>query len=240
MPSAIAPNLFSECFARFQMERPGNQTTISLERDWKAQNAIAAVLKDWGMSRFIPLAGAGSNCAISMPLYAGDGMVVKITPDGYDSTEDAPGQLPAVRRILVEGDPDTYAVSLWPYVSPAPMGEYAVETMRKRLAEQGFRFANGDDRADNLGQLPDGTLCVLDNGAVQHLPGRQVDPNQAILDWRAKLAGLYPRLYGTAFPVTITQTEYTSFSMQQPRWAQEHQKVEPDQKPKRRSWWPFG
>ncbi|MEM6903102.1 MAG: hypothetical protein AAF556_07675 [Pseudomonadota bacterium] len=189
------PRMFGDVLGQLSMETTSNQAVCDIAYDFKAQNAINAVLLDWGQSRFIPLIGVNTKSQISIPLYAGDGLVAKITPERMEDATPKPHVLPAIRRKTVEADYVGYYVQMYPLVATGGMTQSHVDYMKKLLGEAGYEFTNGDDRPDNLGRLPGGDLVVLDHGAVRAKPGRRPDP-AATDEWLAKVHKIYGPLYG--------------------------------------------
>lgn len=203
------PMRLGDAVGRVSMELPTNQAVADLAYDFKGQAVVDGVLAGWGQQRFVPLIGVHSSSQISLPLYAGDGLVAKVTPARYETAEPRPYVLPPIRRRTVEAGYSDYHVQLFPFVATGSVTVEDVEIMRGKLAEAGYRFSNGDDRPDNLGRMPGGELCVLDGGAVEPLPGHRPRAGDADA-WLAKVHEIYGDLYG---PDGVKpQSEATSFN----------------------------
>ena len=202
------PIMFADAVGRLSMELPHNQACSDLAYDYKAQNKVDQVLHGWGQKRFVPLINVNSSSQISLPLYAGDGVVAKVTPARYENKTPKPLVLPAIKARTVESDYVEYHIQLFPFVTTGNIARDEVEVMRKQLDEVGYRFANGDDRPDNLGRLPGGGLVVLDYGATEPKPGHRTRTSDTD-EWLKKVHDLYGPLYqeGGVKP----QGEATSF-----------------------------
>ena len=150
-----------------------------------------------------------SSSQISLPLYAGDGLVAKVTPARYEGTKPKPFVLPAIKRQTIQSNYNEYHIQLFPFVSTGTITKADVEHMRRQLDAVGYQFANGDDRPDNLGRLPGGELVVLDYGATEPKPGHRVRVDEAD-DWLTKIHNLYGPLYGS--DGVKPQTEATNFA----------------------------
>ena len=188
------PMMFADAVGRVSMELPHNQATADLAYDYKAQSMVGDVLAGWGQRRFVPLISVYSSSQISLPLYAGDGLVAKVTPARFENTTPKPFALPAIRSKTIESDYVQYHVQLFPFVTTGNISAEEVEAMRRQLDEVGYRFANGDDRPDNLGRRPGGELVVLDHGATEPKPGHRPRLGEAEA-WVNKIHALYGTLY---------------------------------------------
>lgn len=221
--------MFADAVGRLSMELPYNQAISDLAYDYKAQNKVDAILRGWGQRQFSPLINVNSSSQISLPLYAGDGIVAKVTPARFENTTPKPFVLPAIKGQTIESDYVQYHVQLFPFVTTGNISAAEVETMRRQLDEVGYRFANGDDRPDNLGRLPGGELVVLDYGATEPKPGHRPRLGEAD-EWLRKIHSLYGPLYqedgvkpqseATSFvkrPALSTMTLHKNFNAQQPK-----------------------
>lgn len=183
------------------------------ERRETILNRYRRVLESKGYSRFSVLTTRYDESAASIALYAGDvagGLVAKLVPGdhlpsvGYTY----PLVLPAYERVRVEGESQT-VLDFYPWVDTRNITENDVETMRKLLAAKGLAFNNGDDRIANVGKLRNGSLCVLDIGAVHWVsPEAEKNSKTDIMEWWNKLYSLYPIYESGVLP---PQTEQTSF-----------------------------
>ncbi|MBV6632858.1 MAG: hypothetical protein KI792_07485 [Alphaproteobacteria bacterium] len=191
----MAPRFLADIVGQLSMELATNQAVSDLAYDYRAQKAVEGVLDSWGQRRFEPLINVNSSAQISIPLYAGDGLVAKVTPARYEDTTPKPFVLPAIQRKTIESDYVEYHVQMFPFVATGGLGKVDVEHMRRQLDEAGYEFANGDDRPDNLGRLPGGELVVVDHGAVQPKRGHRAQPSDAN-EWLTKVHQIYGPLYG--------------------------------------------
>jgi len=189
------PMMLGDAVGRLSMEIPTNQAVSDLAYDFKAQAAVDGVLRSWGQTRFEPLIGVNSKSQISMPLYAGDGLIAKITPARYEGTALRPYVLPPIQRKTVEAGYTEFHVQMFPFVATGSVTNDDVEIMRDLLDKAGYRFANGDDRPDNLGRMPGGQLCIIDCGAIEPKPGHRPKHDEAD-EWLARVHETYGPLYG--------------------------------------------
>lgn len=154
------PQGFSEIFARLSHELPQNQTVMDLSFDYKGQLGIMETLREWRQTNFLPLISVGSNARISLPLYAGDGLIVKITPRRYEPREPLPYALPHFRNTSVDGQYTDYWVTAYPMVDVSSITPDDVVLMKEKLKQADCAFQPQDDRVDNLGRLPNGDVCA--------------------------------------------------------------------------------
>ncbi|HCI47985.1 MAG TPA: hypothetical protein DFI00_11870 [Rhodospirillaceae bacterium] len=189
------PRVLGDVVGLLSMEMPHNQAVCDLAYDFRAQKVVGDVLKEWGQTRFIPLIGVHASAQISLPLYVGNGLVAKITPARFEDRQPKPLVLPAIKGKTVESDYVEYHVQMYPFVATGSLTQTDVEIMRDQLAAVGYRFANGDDRPDNLGRLPGGKLVVLDHGATETMPGKRAKLGDAD-EWLADIRDIYGDLYG--------------------------------------------
>lgn len=209
------PLPFCDVFGRVSMQIPGNRTVLALA-NVADQMKVEAALSHDGQSRFINLVeGPGAQGAISVTLYAGDGVVTKITDAGYTGSTMLPFGIPPFRTLHVpmELGPGV-VVRSFPYL-PRRADDEHVEQRRRDMRPLGMRFADGDDRPDNLRLLIDGTSAVIDDGAVQ----LEWNANRAVLEpaakaWQDKLKKIYPVLYAEGF--RFQQHDFTDFRLADP------------------------
>lgn len=204
------PVSFSVAFAGLCHELPQNQTIMDLAYDFQGQMAIIEALQSekWQQHRFVPLVGAGSNSRISLPLYAGDGLVVKITPQRYEPRQPMPYVLPPLLNQSVSGQYSDYWLTALPMVQRADITADDVADMAKKLKDVGYGFKEQDDRPDNLGRLPGSDLCIIDQGAVQSL--RMVNaPKNATDQWLQHVYDIYGDVYdGQKLRPQTSQTDF--------------------------------
>lgn len=209
------PLPFGDVFGRVKMQIPGNRTVLALCNYFDQMKVEAALSRD-GQNRFINLVeGPGAQGDISVTLYAGDGVVTKVTDAGYVGGTMLPFGIPPFRNLHVpmELGPG-FVTRSFPYLSRRAGAEH-VEQLKREMRPLGMRFAEGDDRPDNVRLLVDGTPAVIDDGAILV----QWDANRAALDrvakvWQDKLKQIYPVLYAEGF--RFQQQSFTDFRLADP------------------------
>lgn len=115
------------------------------------------------LHRFTSLVPNARHANTAVVLYAGDGIVVKITDRDFVPEKFMPCQLPPLRRYYVNG----FTVEVFPWLDTHAITPKDVDAMREELKTYGFEFKAGDDRTENLGRLPDGTCAILDGDAIK-------------------------------------------------------------------------
>lgn len=241
------PRPFCDIYGAFSMERqhqyPPHATVTALDRDVMAQVAVAQALHDMGQHRFVSMVNRDDKTGIAVPLYAGDGIVTKITESSHACGREVfPLVLPPFKERLVRckdhvGD---IAIESFPFVERRSVSEADVGIMRRQLAAYGLGFRDGDDRPDNLGRLPNGSLVVLDGGAVMQTKW-DAATNELIArgkrEWQDVMLRTYPALYAPG--ADYSQSDITSFALRPPPCATDISapKAKPATTPVRQSWW---
>jgi hypothetical protein len=219
MKPESAPESFSHILALYSLAAPDNNTVHWLSHA-QAQITIDKALRKMGQTKFVNMVNDRDQAAISLALYAGDGVVTKITPVEYASSEKLPLVLPAFRAERVDcGDAiGSFMIQNFPYLDVSSVTQQDVKDMSARLESHGMKFRDGDARPDNIGRLPDGSLAVLDGGAVQLKDGydRELLHRQAA-EWEQKIQALYPMFNGAG--AEFSQSEKTDFAMAPPKSA---------------------
>lgn len=156
---------------------------------------IGQFLKDkLNAKDFILLSTSFDKSSIAVALYAGDGIVVKITEKSYHE-----------KRIRPHGVPPVYAheignfqISVFPWVNTENITSADVESLSHIMAKDKLEFIKGDGRPDNVGKLQDGNPVVLDGNAVQFTdPAYETDPRYMakVENWKNHMAKSFPHLY---------------------------------------------
>ena len=240
------PRPFCDIYGAFSMERqqqyPPHATVTVLDRDVMAQLAVTQALHDMGQHRFVSMVNHLDKTGIAVPLYAGDGIVTKVTTSSHACGREVfPLVLPPFKERLVRckdhvGD---IAIESFPFVERRSLGEADVGIMRRQLAAYGRGFRDGDDRPDKFGRLPNGSLVVLDGGAVMQTKW-DAATNELIArgkrDWQDVMLRTYPALYAPG--ADYSQSDTTSFALRPPPCATDLSapKAKPAA-PERKSWW---
>jgi hypothetical protein len=181
--------------------RRNNDTARALAMHPDAVEAIVAGLAVRDIEYAIPMKGNPGSSRVSLALYAGDGVVVKITDKSEAGIADdavMPGVLPPVSVFDASG----FAVEIYPWIDRHSVMQSDVAQMKKILADVNLKFRPGDDRTDNIGLLPgkDRKLAVLDNDAVT-----MINPALGVLGldkrrWEKEVHARFSPLYKMHFP----------------------------------------
>ena len=206
----MQPLRFDQIFANYSMTDPTNETVFRLNRDLFTQIEITNILAKEGLHRFINLA-EGGQAQISLALYAGDGIVVKITPSSSLPVDPLPRVLfPFAKSLVTESEKaGRFVIEKFPCLSVSKSMQ-DVADVRADLAKHHLVFASQDDRPNNIGRLADGSLAVLDGDAVRHAPemGRN-SLSAALRDWQTHVSKVYPDLYSGTY--LYSQSDKTDF-----------------------------
>ncbi|MBP7252529.1 MAG: hypothetical protein KBA75_03480 [Alphaproteobacteria bacterium] len=213
MPHKPLP--FGDVFGRVSMQIPGNRTVMALANAFD-QMKVAKALSAFGQERFINLVeGPNAQGAIAVTLYAGDGIVTKVTDAGYVGNTMLPFVVPAFASVHVpmELGPGV-VIQSFPYL-PRPADQQHIEQMRAQMRPLGLYFAEQDDRPDNARLLVDNTPASVDGDAIRV----QWDANAAVLQpaakaWHEKFKKIYPVLYAEGF--RFQQQSFTDFRLADP------------------------
>jgi hypothetical protein len=183
---------------------------MDLAFDYNGQMAIIETLAAWQQRQFVPLVKAGSNSRISLPLYAGDGVVIKVSPSRYEPRSHLPYALPHFKNVEIQGQHANYWLTAYPMVDVSSVEADDVKKLKNIMAESGCCFQPQDDRVDNIGKLPDGNLCVIDRGAIQPVRSGAVSLAQTN-DWLDRVSTLYGRSLNDG--ELAPQSEDTNFQL---------------------------
>lgn len=207
------PQSFSDIFYLHSISCLGNETVRLLYPDVKAQIQVIDELAQMKQTKFINLVKHQDDARIAMALYAGDGIVTKITPQGYGPTDPLPFVLPALTRRRVEGTERSgeFIIENFPCLTVS-QSEQDVKTMRGLLAGCGLVFAEQDDRPGNIGIMPDGSLAILDGNAVRMGNAERAVVAAQLKTWNDKISHLYPELYAPGY--SYQQSPATNYTVQ--------------------------
>lgn len=213
MPHKPLP--FGDVFGRVSMQIPDNRTVRALANAFD-QMKVAKALRDFGQDRFINLVeGPQAQGAIAITMYAGDGVVTKVTDAGYVGNTMLPFVVPAFAsaHVPLELGPGV-VIQNFPYLSRSATQEH-VDLLKGQMKPLGLYFAEQDDRPDNLRLLPDSTPASVDGDAIRV----QWNANMAALQpvakaWQDKIKAIYPVLYAEGF--RFQQRDFTDFRLADP------------------------
>ncbi len=242
----IKPRPFCDLYSDFSLERlhqyPPHVTVTALNRDVMAQFEITKALHDMGQHRFVNLVTKHDETGTAICMFAGDGVVTKITDANYTCSKNVlPLVLPPFKERLVvcKDHVGNFAIESFPFVERRGTSIEDVKAMKLLLAPYGIDFRPGDDRPDNLGRLPGGNLVVLDGGAVMQTKW-DAATNELIArgkrDWEDVMLRTYPALYAPG--AEYRQSDTTNFALRPPPCATDLSapKAKPAA-PQHKSWW---
>lgn len=177
-------------------------------RQEKLLTAIAAELEKYNAHHFIPLVTTASEANVAIALYAGDGIVMKITKSTeFSGTRGSiPGAytaLPYVLPPITSTNIGEYTVEMFPWVNTFNITDKDVETLRDDLAKYNLAFHPKDAKPNNIGKMPDGSLVVLDGDAVGIKDSSKPVPTYAINQWQDKVYSDFGPLYRAKDPATL-------------------------------------
>jgi len=136
--------------------------------------------KTFNAKKFILLSRSVRQSSAAVALYAGDGLVIKITEKSYHEPRIRPQGLPPIGRTYeVKGNSKTFEIGIFPWVNNKDVNDNDVKEMRAILEKNGLEFQGGDARTDNIGKLADDkTLVVLDGNAVEFIDDKYEKSHQ--------------------------------------------------------------
>lgn len=212
----LTPLAFGDVFGRVSMQIPLNRTVLALKNSFD-QLKVTQALSAMGQHRFINLVeGATEQGDIAVTLYAGDGIVTKITDAAFAGrSQHLPLVVPAFQTKLVEMELGSgFLIESFPYLSRRAIEE-DVRLVGNELTKCGARFAREDDRPNNLRRAADGKPAIVDAGAVEVL----WETPPAILEaatkaWHAQFKRNYPVIYNPDY--VFRQSDVTNFRLIDP------------------------
>lgn len=161
-----------------------------------------------GDRNYIPLTKSVFQSSDAMALYAGDGLVAKITEESYLRKalipfDEIATTLPRVIPPILTRNVENFYIELFPWIDQSNVSESDVEELSSELQQMGLIFCRGDKRVDNVGRLADGTLAILDGNAIEIAPfNSENDKKQfedsiglRLMKWCEMLERNFPELY---------------------------------------------
>lgn len=181
----IEPNSFLNTFNQVSRAMTLNATVRSLEYDDNTVMEIQRLLREMGQTKFVQMTRRSADAMISVPLYAGNGIVVKIIPQNFaDRSTCSLFKLPPISEDTVSGKNTEFLIKTYPWLSPRGVTRASIEEMKRQLGRVGLVFNENEDTPRNIHRLPDrrGTLISVDED-IYH--GRLTMPrlSQAWVDY---------------------------------------------------------
>lgn len=189
-----------------------NESVRRLDVDERALFRIADVLNERGQKRFINLARNSQDARISIPLYAGNGLVFKIIPESYaDSSKTELFKLPAITVDHVQGRDTSFLIKSYPWVAGGGVTSQDIESLREKLHSVGLEFNTQDDKPRNIHRLPDKdrTLVCIDED-IYHGKLNNTDLAQAWVDYVHDIFPIYQR---AELPRQDTNQDFSYYSI---------------------------
>lgn len=235
----LTPLAFGDVFGRVSMQIPHNRTVLALQNSFD-QLKVTRALNEMGQYRFINLVeGATEQGDIAVTLYAGDGIVTKVTDAAYAGrSQHLPLVVPAFQTKLVEMELGSgFLIESFPYLSRRATEE-DVRLVGRELTARGARFAREDDRPNNLRLAADGNPAIVDAGAVEILPETSTASlATATKAWHAQFKRNYPVIYNPDY--VFRQSDVTNFRLIDPPSTVYPLKTAAAEKPAAKRYW-FG
>jgi hypothetical protein len=157
---------------------------------------ISDKLAGLGIHKVVPLMINSTRANIAIVLYAGDGIVAKVTDCRFSGPTN---MLPAVLPPLYSANVDGFSLQLFPWIDRKDVSSADLQDLKKRLQASNLEFREGDSKTDNIGVLPGNTrrTAVLDADAVQPMDNGNQLPPQNICSWEEELAQRFSPLYSS-------------------------------------------
>ncbi len=170
-------------------------------------NDLQGEMQRLNAHRFLPLVSCANEANVAIALYAGDGIVMKITKSSElknsnpenGNYKPTPGVLPPITRTEIDG----YMVEMFPWVNTFDISNKDVEKMEAFLGRHGLAFNFKDAKTNNIGRMPDGTLVVLDGDAVHAIDARKPPAAHATEQWMHKVHEQFGPLYHAPDPAKL-------------------------------------
>lgn len=160
---------------------------------------IESAFAKWNVKKFVPLITRSMEANVAVAMYAGDGIVAKITKaTEFSGARPMPGvytPLPGVLPPIASVNVDGYVVEVFPWVNTKNIDQRDVEKMSAFLAERNMKFYEKDAKPNNIGKLPNGDLVVLDGNAVTVLDNSKPVPTHATNAWQDLVYKQFTPLY---------------------------------------------
>lgn len=161
----IEPKNFLNAFNHVSQAMTLNASVKSLQGDDETVLEIHRLLRDMGQTKFVQMTRKSADAMVSVPLYAGNGIVVKIIPQNYsDRSTCSLFKLPPISVDTVEGKHCDFLIKTYPWLSPRGVTQASIDEMRMALYRVGLTFNENEDKPRNIHRLPDkrGTLISVD------------------------------------------------------------------------------
>lgn len=212
--SSYGPNITVQSLRQHGLDDQGHyERMANLDNDFQAmiaaqsatykQNQLIRKIEDafskWNIQQFVPLITRSMEANVAVAMYAGDGIVAKITkgtefggsrPMAGVYTP-LPGVLPPIASVNVDG----YVVEVFPWVDTQKITQGDVEKMSAFLAERNLQFYEKDAKPNNIGRLPNGELVILDGHAIGVKDTHKPVPTHETNAWQDKIYRQFRPLY---------------------------------------------
>lgn len=169
-------------------------------------NQIDTSLKELNAHKFIPMVTRARDACVAIALYAGDGIVAKITKDtelnGLRPKDGGFTPLPGVLPPIYTEKSGQYVVEIFPWIDTKNIDQKCVDEMQAYLAQFNLKMKEKDAKPNNIGRLPDHTLAVLDGNAVERIDKNKPVDTTGIHQWQDKVFSQFGALY-TRDPETL-------------------------------------
>lgn len=165
-----------------------------------------------GQTKFVQMTRRSVDAMVSVPLYAGNGIVVKIIPQTYsDRSTCSLFKLPPITVDTVEGKHCDFLIKTYPWLSPRGVTQASIDEMRSLLGGVGLIFNENEDKPRNIHRLPDkhGTLISVDED-IYH--GALTIP-QLSEAWVEYVRGIFPIYEEGRIPPQNEQTDFSFVSI---------------------------
>jgi|GEM_PF-6260923 len=197
----MKPMEVRSAIAHVRESAPENLTVQTLTANPDIVDSLAEDLSAFNVRHVIPMTHKATHAMGSVALYAGDGIVTKLTDETHleqkynsrlkrNDNMIVPGVLPPIERFKK----GAIVNEVYPWIDRHNVKDSDVGRMKETLAIYNLRFKPGDNKRGNIGILPGPgrKLAVLDPDAVELL-----DPNFGILanDSRRWEKEVHSRLY---------------------------------------------
>ncbi|MCL4678837.1 MAG: hypothetical protein KJ017_09630 [Alphaproteobacteria bacterium] len=211
----IEPKNFLNAFNHVSQAMTLNASVKSLEGDDDTVLEIHRLLRDMGQTKFVQMTRKSADAMVSVPLYAGNGIVVKIIPQNYaDRSTCSLFKLPPISVDTVEGKHCDFQIKTYPWLSPRGVTQASINEMRSLLSGVGLTFNENEDTPTNIHRLPDksGTLISVDED-IYH--GRLTIP-QLSEAWVDYVRSIFPIYEEGRIPPQTKDTDFSFVSIHNP------------------------
>lgn len=187
-----------------------NATTYVLNRDWKAKNVIVSHLQEMGQTRFVNMTHKYAESAMSVVLYAGDGIVTKVMNDcDYDKSSTI-YNLPAITSERVGTEDNKFVINTYPWLSKGFVSRDDIEELRTKMKTVGLNFATNDDEPRNIHMMPDknNTLVGIDASMYTSAYNGETSSPELEAAWKQYVETVFPIYKSREIPRQTNETNF--------------------------------